>query len=492
MAIPLSQIVKILPGVLSPSGSALDLNGLIITESEYIPTGSVLNFASASEVSEYFGGASTEFSMATIYFKGYKNSSRTPGSLLFARLNVESAPAWLRSGSMANITLEQLKLLSGVLTLTVDGTSQTSAAINLSAVTSFAQAADLIESGIGASVSVEFDTTQKAFIITSATDGADSTITYATGALSDGLKLTASTGAVLSQGADVAVEGDLMAGIIDGHQNWAAFSTSFPVTKSQAEAFAKWESDIGNRFAYVPFTQEATALASGSEDTLVYDIINTYRYGGVIPVYGSSVHAANVLGFIASLNFNQLNGRRSLAFRTLDGLLATVTKSSQATSLKENGYNFFGNYAANAFSTDQWYPGSITGDYKWVDAYAGQIWLNANLQKDIITLFQSENYLPYATAGRAAVEASMTATIQQFKSWGGISSGTDLDDNQIIAIQNATGIDPTETLRASGYYIYIGPFTAAMRDNRTSPEVYLWYTDGGFIQQLTLNSIEVA
>lgn len=492
MAIPLSQIVKILPGVLSPSGSALDLNGLILTGSEYVPTGTVLTFTSPDDVSDYFGSASTESSMATIYFKGYKNSSRTPGALLLSRFNPEEAPAWLRSGSMANVTLEQLKLLSGVLTLTVDGTAHTSAAINLSAATSFAMAADLIETGIGASVTVEFDTTQKAFIITSATDGAASTITYATGTLSEGLKLTGTTGATLSQGADAAIVADLMSDIIDSVQNWAGFTTSFAVTKAQAEEFSKWESDVGNRFAYIPYTQEAYATVAGSQETITYDIINTYRYGGVIPVYGSASHAASVLGFIASLNFNQLNGRRSLAFRRLDGLLATAKTASQASALKANGYNFFGNYGANAFSTDQWFPGSVTGDYQWVDAYAGQIWLNANLQKDVITLFQSETYIPYATAGRAAVETSMTATIQQFKAWGGISAATDLDDNQIISIQNATGIDPTETLRASGYYIYIGPFTAAMRAARTSPEVYLWYTDGGFIQQLTLNSIEVA
>ncbi|CAH0317194.1 hypothetical protein SRABI106_04236 [Rahnella aquatilis] len=86
----------------------------------------------------------------------------------------------------------------------------------------------------------------------------------------------------------------------------------------------------------------------------------------------------------------------------------------------------------------------------------------------------------------------MTSTVEQFKSWGGISTGTVLDDNQIISIKGATGVDPTEALSSNGYYFYIGPFTAAMRAARTSPEVYLWYTDGGFIQKLTLNSIEVA
>ncbi|EQB6624571.1 DUF3383 family protein, partial [Escherichia coli] len=88
------------------------------------------------------------------------------------------ASAWLRSGSMAQVTLEQLKLLSGVLTLSVDGTAVTSSSIDLSTATSFAQAADLIEKGIGNKVTVDYDTTQKAFIINSVTSGASSSITY--------------------------------------------------------------------------------------------------------------------------------------------------------------------------------------------------------------------------------------------------------------------------------------------------------------------------
>ncbi|STQ10440.1 Protein of uncharacterised function (DUF3383) [Enterobacter cloacae] len=193
MAIPLRKDIQINPGVLPAGGSALDLNGLILTDSAYAPVGSVITFTNKEDVASYFGSASAEFSMAEVYFQGYDNSTKTPGALLFARFNPEAAAAWLRSGSMAAVTLDQLKLLSGVLTLTVDGTAHTSASIDLSTATSFAMAADLIETGIGSSVTVEYDTTQKRFIITSATDGAASTITYATGTLSAGLKLTAAT-----------------------------------------------------------------------------------------------------------------------------------------------------------------------------------------------------------------------------------------------------------------------------------------------------------
>jgi hypothetical protein len=83
MAIPLKNIVQIKPGVLTASGSALDMNGLILTDSEYAPTGAVLSFTSPDDVALYFGSSSVEASMASIYFQGYKNASRTPGEILF-------------------------------------------------------------------------------------------------------------------------------------------------------------------------------------------------------------------------------------------------------------------------------------------------------------------------------------------------------------------------------------------------------------------------
>ena len=191
MAIPLTKDVQINPGVLAAGGNAVDLNGLILTQSTYAPVGNVVTFSTKEDVAKYFGSGSTEYSMAAVYFNGYDNSTKKPGNLLFGQYNTAPVSAWLRSGSMANVTLDQLKLMSGTMTLTVDGTSHTSTNIDLSGATSFAAAADLIESAIGNSVVVAFDTTQKAFIIASDTTGAGSTITYATGDIATSLKLTA-------------------------------------------------------------------------------------------------------------------------------------------------------------------------------------------------------------------------------------------------------------------------------------------------------------
>lgn len=110
-------------------------------------------------------------------------------------------------------------------------------------------------------------------------------------------------------------------------------------------------------------------------------------------------------------------------FREYEGLAADVTSGSDYDALIAAGYNFYGKYAENSVVEDYWADGTITGDFKWLDSFCGQIWLNANLQGSVISLFKSNQTIPYNNEGRALVAASMSDVIQQYKRWGGIREG---------------------------------------------------------------------
>lgn len=148
--IPARDIVQVNPGVLPAGGSALDMIGLMLTNSSRPPLGQILQFASAADVSTYFGGSSTEAALASIYFEGFDNSHKKPGSLLFAQYNQGSVDAFLRGGSVAGLTLAQLQAISGTLVVTVDGYPRSAAALNLSGATSFSSAAGLIQTALNA------------------------------------------------------------------------------------------------------------------------------------------------------------------------------------------------------------------------------------------------------------------------------------------------------------------------------------------------------
>lgn len=491
MAISLREDVQINPGVLPAGGSAVDLNGLILTDSQYAPVGSVPSFANKEDVGRYFGFTSTEYGMAAIYFNGYDGSTKKPGSLLFAQFNEAAVSAWLRSGSLSDMTLDQLKLISGTLILTVDGTVKTSSNIVLTSVASFAQAATVIKTAIGSGVDVVYDTVQKAFIIKSSTTGAASTITYATGTAATALRFTAATGAIISQGADIANVPSLMVSVLDKTQNWALFTTSFECDEAQHLAFSSWVNSENYRFGYVAHYDEADAKVQGSTSTLTYKLIETYNYQNVLPVYGDQTYAASALGYAASLDFDRQEGRVPFKYREQSGLVANVTSSADCTALKANGYNFYGAYTANDFDTQYWAEGAITGDFKWFDSFCFQIWLNSRLMRNAIDLFKSNRSLPYNTRGDAAIEASFADTIEQGKVFGGIRTGIDLSASQRDEIKNAVGVDVAASIVSKGWYLYIPKATAQQRADRIRPGCSFYYTDGGSVQKITLASIMV-
>ncbi|MDE9483252.1 DUF3383 domain-containing protein [Xenorhabdus bovienii] len=491
MAIPISKDVKINPGVLAAVGNAVDLNGLLLTDSDYAPVGTVRSFSSAADVASYFGGTSDEYRMAQTYFQGFNNCTKTPAELLFSRYNRSPVAAWLRSGSLAGIAIDDLKTISGNLTLTING-KKTDAAINLDGSTSFAEAAAKIKTAIGESVNVIFDTTHKAFIIAvTAGKPESSTMTFSSGSASEILKLTEAEGASLSQGSSVPLVADLFSDITRQSQRWAGFSTAFECTPEQNVLFAEWCSAQEKRYFYVAWTSEGTAKVKGNTKTIASQIIKN-GYGGIVPVYClDGKKAAAVLGYAAALDFVRREGRVPFKFREFDGLSADVTDAITYDALISNGYNFYGQYAANNIVENYWADGTITGDFKWLDSFCGQIWLNANLQGAVIALFKSNKTIPYNNAGRALVATSMTDVIQQFKTWGGIREGVNLSAAQKQEIMNAVGEDVSSTVFATGYYLHIGDMLPSIRVERTSPSCSLWYCDGGSIQKLTLASTEV-
>lgn len=181
MTIPASAIAQVTPGVVSAGGSALVLNGVVLTTNTRVPIGSILPFSSLVAVQNYFGALSTEASVAANYYSGYTNSTIKPALMYFVQYVWQTpVAAYLRGGSIAATTLTQLQALSGVLTVTVDGVAKTSSTINLSAATSFSNAAALIQAGFATNPpTVTFDSQSSAFVLTSPTTGAGAAFTGA-------------------------------------------------------------------------------------------------------------------------------------------------------------------------------------------------------------------------------------------------------------------------------------------------------------------------
>lgn len=496
-SIPASEIVSVLPGVISAGGRALDLSGLLLTNSGRVPIGQVLSFATADTVADYFGPSSTEAALAAVYFGGYTNSLAKPGSMLLAQYPTAAVAAFLRGASVASYTLAQLQALSGTLTVTVSGVVKTSAAISLSGASSFSNAATLIQAGFTSpGFTVTYDSIAGAFLFTNTATGDTSTLTYASGTLAAGLKLTQATGAVLSQGALAATPAAFMSGIVARTQNWASFTTSFDPDagsgNTEKQEFASWNSSRNNRYLYVAWDTDVTPTLSAPAAASLGALLEASDTSGTMVYYApDATKAAFILGAVASLDFTKTNGRATMAFRAQGGLTADVTDATVAANLKANGYNFYGAYATANDEFTFTYPGSVSGPFKWADSYVNQIWLNNGLQLALMTLLTEMGTIPYNQAGYAAIEAACADPIQAALNFGAIRPGVPLSALQIAQVNSLAGDKVDTVLSTRGYYLKVGPASATVRAARASPPIILFYMDGQSVQQINMNSIEV-
>lgn len=494
--IPASQIVTVNPEVISAGGNPLVLNGLMLTTGTRVPIGSILSFPTAAAVTAYFGGNSAEASVANIYFLGFDNSNIKPGSILFAQYNEAAVSGYLRGGSLATLTLTQLQALSGTLTITFAGSALTSTTISLAAATSFSNAATIIHAAFTTpSFSVTYDSIASAFVFTSTATGALETITYATGTLAADLALTQATGAVLSQGAAATTPTALMNSIAAQNQNWATFMTvqNPDVSGNTLKLeFAAWANAQNDRYMYVCWDTDITPTQSTTATTSLGYILTTTNSSGTVPIYGpDNTKAAFICGATASIDFTETNGRITFAFKSQSGLTADVTDPTIASNLIANGYNFYGSYATANQGFNFFYPGSVTGIFKWADSFINQIWLNNAFQLALMTMLTQNKSVPYDNLGYGLQRAALLDPINAAGVFGVYGPGIPLSALQAAEVNAAAGVAIDKNLSAQGYYLQILPATAQTRGLRASNPITFWYLDVGSVQKISMSSVEI-
>lgn len=147
--IPASQIVNVIPSVLGAAGNQLEIIGLAVTQNTRVPIGQVMSFATAQNVSTFFGPTAHETLMANVYFLGFTNAATAPEAMLFAQMPCTAVGAYLRGGIISTLTIPQIQSISGTLSIVVDGVTR-SGSINLSSATSYSAAAALIQNTLNA------------------------------------------------------------------------------------------------------------------------------------------------------------------------------------------------------------------------------------------------------------------------------------------------------------------------------------------------------
>lgn len=495
MSVPISALVQVLPGTIVAAGNAVDILGLFITDSSKIPGGTVKSYSNLLDVAKDFDSTEKEYKAAQVYFNSYTNSTQKPARILFAYQGKEETPAKLIGGNLGQMTVDQLKELTGNLTVTVSGSELTGNDIAFADITTFADAADVIQTALDSAkskITVTFDSTGKDFVITTISKGKTSTITAATGTLASQIMLDEAN-ATVSQGTSPSTPAELMNSILNINRNWATFTTLYKSSVEDKLAYSEWANGQNNRFAYVD--REMPLESDEDWSNTWCATVQKNEYSGIVCVYEEDgdvpLYPAFIMGCAASFDFNRLNGRTTFAYRAQSGLTASDIDQSFYNRLTDFGYNVYANFAGTKENFNFIQKGVVSGQFKWLDTYINQIWLNANLQLRSVYVLRDNPLLPYNRIGYSKFAVSWGAQADLAVNYGAIQTGVTLDPSQLQQVESAVGFDVSDSLASKGYYIDIKDAPASVRIERGSPPSTFYYVDGGSIQSITLASIAI-
>lgn len=619
MAVNADKLVQIVPRVISAGTSGLTFGGLFLSRSGLLPTDRVVRFASAQAVADYFGSYSDEARAATLYFQGYTNTSYLPSYLYFAKYSPEATSAWLRGAAFEG-TLAELKLIrygtlritidgiervangvdfytatsfsecaqrlqtalsqtseipatagtltgapvaavtalkgisAGKLDITIDGTDHNLTGLDFSAVNGLTDVATVLDTALDTFASVEVS--GSALVITSATTGNTSTVSYAsdpepsgevadlaaelgltqavgavsaagtaayqpvaptvsydsqtqafqitsgeTGAVSDVsfasgygsgqdlatlFNLTEQLGAVQSVGTDGKSLTDTMANVLKYARDWVSFSSIFEPVYAEKIELAQWCASWDTRFLYVMWDTDNAARVSGNTTSAGYQINNVLELDGTCCVYNSLDIAASVMGAVACLNFDQTNGRTTLAYRQFEGVTISCDDDEDYDALVANGYNCYADFATAANNFRFFQNGQVSGRFEWADSYLNAIAMKDSLQLNILDLLAAVRSLPYNEDGFSSIRTACLDTINKFLDFGAIRTGVTLSQTQRVQLLQEVGKDISQTLETAGWYMQISDPGAIVRGERGTPDCYFYYMDGGSIQRIVM------
>ncbi len=460
--IPISQLVKVTPGVLAAAGGLNNLSALFVTTaSSAITAGTVITSAAPfSDIATTFGANSNLAQMAAVYNAGYENALTTPGTLYVGAISA------MGDGATA--------------TATISGGAVTAIAVNTGGENYTIAPTVTITGGGGTGATAT----------AAVSGGAVTTITVGAGGTG---YTSAPTITITDASGGMSVQLDNLRAA-NGAWNGLAFDSELPLALKQAAA--QWVAQQ-NKKIYCALVDSSTASTTSGGSGSFGVWLKSQSIDGVTALYDTTVlSGALAMGWMASLPFTVQNGRQTLAFiQDASGLITPqVTNGTTASILTANGYSFYGSYANGATTYQMMANGNVSGSFLWADSYVNQIWMNSNLTTDFVTLLRQTGNTPYDTEGDVLAEAAIGDTVQTALNFGAIRTGVNLTTLQKQQINNGAGNTTAATdVVNQGYYFQpnISTASASERVARTVTGAKFWYADGQSVQSIDISSVEV-
>lgn len=461
--------------VMSPKAVPLRNFGalLILGSSNVIDTNERLReYTSLDGVGADFSTTSPEYLAADAFF----SQSPQPNQLFIGRW-AETATSGVLHGAVTPSNAQAALLTSlqainsGGMTISIDGTPHTVAAIDFSGITNLNGAASLIAAAL-TQANVVWNATYGRFDITSKTSGTSSTVSYATPPAS-GSDISALLGLTQASGASAPVAGiaaESADAAVQTLLSYDWYGLMFAVAPADANLtpaeyikVAQMIEGASPSRIFGITTQDVATLDATSTTDLAYQLSQLNLERTFIQYSSSSPYAvASLYGRAFTVDFTANNSMITLKFKQEPGIAAETLNETQAATLQAKNCNVFVNYNNSAAIIQE---GVMTNGY-FFDEVQGTDWLQNQVQTDVWNLlYTSPTKIPQTDQGINQIVTTVEAALDKGVNNGLIAPG----------IWNSTltfGTLKTGQMLTKGYYTYAASVNTqdqATREQRIAP-----------------------
>lgn len=489
-----SRYIKIVSGV--GAGAAVAVRKLslrVMTSNTVLPPGIVAEFSTADAVGSYFGYSSEEYKRAALYFGFISKQINSPDSISFSRIVSTAIPAMVIGDTEPKVLATFQAFTGAILSITYDGTDYLTDAINLSAATSLANVAELLETAINTKFAAEGGTSVPAladaevywnantqqFTLEAApsTAGAGNLSINVTGQPTDPSQALGwtTTGTVTVAGQGVSSPVEAIAASVEISNNFGSFLfAGADRTLEEITAVAAWNHSQNNMYMYL-FSTSFTNIGS------YYTALK--GYSGV----GMMIRATNLANdyidqapaeILAATNYNTVNATQNYMYYQFDTRNVTVSTDSRADTADQNRANYIG-ATQQAGQTLAFFQRGVLmgGSTAAVDmnTYANEMWLKSAITSQLFSMFLNLGRVPANEEGKATVQAMIQVAVDNAKVNGTISVGKALTEIQKQYITQTSGDNTAwRQVETIGYWLTVDFDTETTSDGRT--EYYATYT----------------
>lgn len=464
--LPIQRLISISVNLETVAPQALNQQGmLVLGNSPVIDTKTRLReYPSLAAVGLDFQTSDPEWQASEAWFgQNPQPTSVTIGRWAQTATSGQLFGAPFSAAAQASLLTTLQAITTGSFDITVDGTSKNLTALDFSAITTLTGAAAFIQTALAGAATCVWNSNYGIFIITSATTGAASSVSFATAGgagtdISGDLQLLSTDSGAYTV-AGIAAESALAAvQLFDtnyGTQWYGLFICG--AADTDHTAVATYIESATNYHFYGVNTQEAGVLDPTSTTDIGY-LLSQAEYQRTAYQYSSSSNYAvvSLLGRIMTTDYTENNSVINLMWKQEPTILPEYLSLTQINALEAKNGNVFQAYNNNTYIIE---PGvTAAGPPYYIDTIMGVDALVIALLTALYNVqYSSPTKIPQTDAGMHQYVTAMDQVGAEFINDGllapGVWTGTGFG-----ALANGD--------QTSGFYVYAPPVASQPASNR--------------------------